>query len=349
MMLRSLLKTLTLLALLVSSIWAQVPTERRPAPKLPFVKEVPETPFDAPPGTFTVVVLPDTQYYAEAYPEVFMRQTEWIARNKDRHNIRFVLHEGDITDDNIPAQWEVARKAMKVLSDAGVPYVLVPGNHDIGADGKARDRTSGLNSSFSAEDYRHGGKVGYFEEGKLENTWHEFETPWGDFLVIALEFGPRDEVLEWANKAAAEHPQDRVIVLTHSYMGCGTERTESAKSYLGAQKGSVNGAQEMWNKLLFLQPNMRLVLSGHITGAGYRKDKGLKGNTVHQMLVDYQASPNALYGPEDIHPDRSWGGGGYLRLLQFLPDGKTLRVRSYSPWYDTWREEPDQKFEVLIE
>jgi hypothetical protein len=348
-MFRSPVRIIALLALLASSIWAQVPAAGRPAPRLPFAKDVPETPFDAPKGTFTVVVLPDTQFYAKAYPDVFMRQTEWIARNKDRHDIRFVLHEGDITDDNIPAQWEVARKAMKVLSDAGVPYVLVPGNHDIGAAGKTRDRTTGLNGYFSAEDYRHSGRVGYFEQGKLENTWHEFETPWGDFLVIALEFGPRDEVLEWANKAAAEHPKDRVIVLTHSYMGCGTERTESAKNYLGDQKGGVNGAQEMWNKLIFRQPNMRLVLSGHITGTGYRKDKGLSGNTVHQMLADFQASPNALYGPGEIHPDRSWGGGGYLRLLQFLPDGKTLRVRTYSPWYDTWRDEPDQKYEVSID
>ena len=34
------------------------------------------------------------------------------------------------------------------------------------------------------------------------------------------------------------------------------------------------------------------------------------------MLVDYE---------------KLKGGGGFLRLLEFLPDGKTIQVRTYSP------------------
>src|SRR5690554_2378861 len=44
---------------------------------------------------FNLVLLPDTQVYSRAYPEIFRAQTEWIVQNAD--SIAFVLHQGDIT------------------------------------------------------------------------------------------------------------------------------------------------------------------------------------------------------------------------------------------------------------
>jgi hypothetical protein len=58
---------------------------------------------DPPPaGSFTLVVLPDTQYYtdAESRHEVFIRQTQWIAEHVETHNIRYVLHVGDVVQNN---------------------------------------------------------------------------------------------------------------------------------------------------------------------------------------------------------------------------------------------------------
>jgi len=41
---------------------------------------------------FTVVVLPDTQYYSDHYPEIYEAQTQWIADNRDKERIVFVTH-----------------------------------------------------------------------------------------------------------------------------------------------------------------------------------------------------------------------------------------------------------------
>jgi hypothetical protein len=53
---------------------------------------------------FPLAVLLDTQYYIGAEfggtPLMFDRQTQWIADHRDECNITFVLHEGDITEDN---------------------------------------------------------------------------------------------------------------------------------------------------------------------------------------------------------------------------------------------------------
>lgn len=306
---------------------------------------MPSTPFDAPPGTWTLVILPDTQKYTEKFPEIFLRQTEWIAAHKEKHRILFVLHEGDITQTNAPGEWKTAHEAMSTLTKAKIPYALASGNHDLTARrGNVVDRNSLLNEYFGTADYANSEAVGYFEPGRLENTWHLFTSPQGRFLVVSLEFGPRDEVLKWAGKVVGEHPDCRVIVLTHAYLYCDDTRydwnAKKEKQHANpkgtdlVQKSgdTANDGEDMWKKLASRHRNIELVLCGHVVfdGTGFLQSKGEAGNTVHQILANYQNRLN--------------GGGGYLRLLQFLPDGN-VRVKTYSPWYDRWLAEPDQQFE----
>jgi hypothetical protein len=70
-------------------------------------------------------------------------------------------------------------------------------------------------------------------------------------------------------------------------------------------------------------------------GTGYLPSTTDLGNTCHQMLVNYQM--------------REQGGEGYLRLLEFLEDGATVRVHSYSPLLGTFLDEPDQRFEFALD
>src|SRR3954465_11967041 len=71
-------------------------------------------------SAFKIAVLPDTQNLARNHPEIFRAQTQWIADNSEEQNIKFVIHEGDITNNNNTAQWEVAYDAMRTL-DGVVP------------------------------------------------------------------------------------------------------------------------------------------------------------------------------------------------------------------------------------
>ena len=69
----------------------------------------------APPAApFTIVMLPDTQHYSRRYHELFMAQTEWIKENRDKENIVFVTHVGDLVDGHKQGtnQWVVANQAM---------------------------------------------------------------------------------------------------------------------------------------------------------------------------------------------------------------------------------------------
>ena len=83
---------------------------------------------------FTIAVLPDTQYYSEKYPAIFSKQTQWIADNAQSQHIVFVSQVGDLVNnyqsDN-DYEWENAQQAMGIIRNAGIPYSVVPGNHDL--------------------------------------------------------------------------------------------------------------------------------------------------------------------------------------------------------------------------
>ena len=55
--------------------------------------------------------------------------------HKNGLNIAYVVHEGDIVNvASNPPQWEKADAAMDILDADGIPYGVVPGNHDEGSN-----------------------------------------------------------------------------------------------------------------------------------------------------------------------------------------------------------------------
>ena len=94
----------------------------------------------------------------------------------------------------------------------------------------------------------------------------------------------------------------------------------------------INDGEDLWQKLVSRHANVVFVFCGHVvkTGAARLTSKGVYGNDVYQMLADYQM--------------RAQGGEGYLRLVEFLPDGKTVQVKSYSPLLDNYLTDDAQQF-----
>lgn len=303
----------------------------------------PPAPID---GGFTLAVLPDTQFYALKYPEIYDAQTKWIAENVKRYHIAYVLHVGDITDKNTTPEWEVAAKAHARLEGA-VPCALLPGNHDL-----AKGRKSGLSAAFPPESFKKLPTFGGFydkEPARADNSFHLFEAGGRKWLILALEFAPRNDVLRWANEIAKRHADRSAIMITHAYLRPDNTRYDHrvkitvkgkesnkglGKSVLADDPAGFNDGEDVWQKLIAPNANFAFVLSGHVCITGRRTDNGVHGNPVHQILVDYQNQPN--------------GGNGYLRLLQFTPDMKTVRVSDYSPTLDKISDTKDSSFELPV-
>ena len=94
---------------------------------------------------FTMGVFPDTQYAsAGSIPashhfmnrygsEPYKVQTQWLADNKKAFGLKFVVHLGDVVNNSVnEGQWKAADAAMSILEKGGVPYSVLPGNHDMG-------------------------------------------------------------------------------------------------------------------------------------------------------------------------------------------------------------------------
>ena len=302
------------------------------------------------PGSFTVAVLPDTQNYSENFPKTYLAQTQWIVSNQQARNIACVLHLGDITNHNTPAEWENAVRAMRVL-DGKVPYFLVPGNHDYSAGGVCKDRTTLLSKYFPVADFRKSANFGGVydkEPDRIENSFHLFTANGRKFLVLCLEFGPRKDVVHWANEIVAKHKDRAVILVTHAFVYFddtrydwnkrGAKQSWNPHSY-GIAKGAGNevaDGEELWTNLVSKHENFILTINGHVLGDGLGRVTSATPakRDVHQLLVNFQMRPQ--------------GGDGWLRLLEFRRDGKTVQVYDYSPTRNERNESPQNQFSLKL-
>ena len=297
-------------------------------------------------GAFSIVVLPDTQFYSQLHPEIFHQQTQWIVDTIKRYDIRFVLQLGDITQTAAETEWIVARDAFARLNGK-VAFSLAPGNHDYGDRLQTQTHRTRMSEFFPVSLFQSMPTfAGVYDRqpDKPDNQCHAFEAGGRKWLVIALEFAPRSDVLRWAGEVTARHPDHSVIIITHAYLDPKTnqrfQRTvkPAAKDAPAAAtklpEPDLNQGEDIWQKLAAKHPNIALVLCGHACYTNRRTAIGSSGNTVHEMVVDYQKDVN--------------GGNGWLRLFQILPDGKTIRSREYSPTLDQTSTMPDRTFDFQI-
>ncbi len=299
-------------------------------------------------GAFTIAVLPDTQNYSEKFPDRFLAQTRWIAENKKDRNIACVLHLGDVTNRNTAPEWANAVKAMEQL-DGVVPYFMVPGNHDYSENGGCKDRSCGLSGAFPVAKFKDlptFGGVYDREPDRIENSYHLFSAGGRDFLSLCLEFGPRKDVVRWANEVVGQHKNRGVILSTHAHIYFDDTRYDWARhgakqswnphAYAVAKNTNddVTDGEELWNGLIAKHENFILTLNGHVLGdgLGYLVSQTPAGRQVHQMLVNFQMRPK--------------GGDGWMRLLEFRADGKTVHVCDYSPTLNQRNESSQNKFQI---
>jgi len=83
-----------------------------------------------PPPSFSIVVIPDSQYLVASFTNRWNDQINWIIRNQAAYNIKAVMHLGDLVDTPNAAQLHAGMWGLARLRDAGVPLILTPGNHD---------------------------------------------------------------------------------------------------------------------------------------------------------------------------------------------------------------------------
>ncbi len=308
--------------------------------------------------SFTLIVLPDTQGYADVrhketakhWPDIgdqrscFFQQTEWIKQNKQKLNIAMAVHVGDITQTDHDEEWKIADTAFKLLDDH-VPYVVCSGNHDMGYlpqnRGTSNSRDSRFNAYFGPARFTNNplyrphfgvdAKQHFRKEGEIESYYLFLNAGEMKFLLITLEFKPRDESLAWANRVVSQHPDCRTIVVTHAYLTSKPGQRSSTDKY----KVQGNSGEEIWKKFVSQHRNIFMVLSGHAM-ENRLTSKGKHGNLVHQVQADY------WYW--DIPKTKA--GSGFLRIMTFYPGKNKIEVQTYSPVLDEFLTRPKSTYSL---
>lgn len=269
---------------------------------------------------FTIVALPDTQFYSQSYPDTFNAQTQWIVDHSTSNNIVFVTHLGDIVNSaNITNQWNKADTAMDILDSAGVPYGLCVGNHDQYPMGDPAG-TANFDSYFSYQRYSgetwYGGHYG----SDNDNSYQLFSVGSLDFIIIHLEYdvNANSSVLDWADGLLQSYSQRRAIISSHALFD-----RDLADTFSDQGQATYDALKD--------NPNLFLMVCGHSDHAeeGRRTDV-YNGNTIYTLLSDYQ--------------DRTNGGDGWLRLMEFSPDGNQINVKTYSPTLNQYETDASSQF-----
>lgn len=280
---------------------------------------------------FTIVALPDTQYYSQYDRTIFEAQTAWVVANVGTLNIKGVVHLGDIVNKGTDlTQWANADRAMDKLDNV-VPYFVAIGNHDY--DSLTKRRPFKFNANFGPTRFSsYPWYLGSFPTGSNENSYGLIQySDTNAFLVLVLEFLPKPESLNWAAGIVAANPDKEVLLVTHSFLNNDSTRVDICDS-AGVYDVVGSRGEDLWNNFVAKHPNIFLVLNGHTKTTGRRADLNESGKLVNQLLSDFQKSSLDL--------------AGYLRILKFRPSLDVIEVTTFSPTRGTYLTDTANQFTI---
>ncbi len=297
--------------------------------------------------------------------DVWQHQTKRIDEEHRRRGIDIepepILAKRAVrTEQVLNIELPKAVEGYRIIGEAGLPFGVAPGNHDYDAAWSVRGYPPNRQKTWSQLE-RTVEDLGILHVGGLDNfrrvfgadtdffrdkSWYVahfrggansaqvFSAAGYDFLHIALEMQPGDDVLRWVELVLESQPGLPTIVTTHDYLNSSNERAAHPLIDLARiDPAHHNSAEQLWQKLLSRHDQIFLVLSGHHHGQGFRVDANSAGNPVYQILADYQSRGRVAF---DFGRSGAVGiGDGWLRLMRFdfATAPATISIRTYSTHY----------------
>ena len=357
-------------------------------------------------NVFNIAVISDTQNYSDGRYQpasssnawqngiynlpYFIEQMNYLKTNSSALNLAFVSHVGDVvqngdgstlfmpgnkytgaTSQNI--EWLNAQQAIDILDAIGVPYGLVPGNHDYdNMDYSAAankypplvstaaywKNTFGSGSKyFSGKSWYVGASdnVGYISSGAGGNgtgMWpaagtlcnyglssaQVFTAGGVQYLHIALEMEAGGPACLWAQGVINAHPGYPTILTTHSYLSPFSAGSTSLPATAnppvsGSTKNSYNGASYCTN-----------------SPSGWNGAKGIwdnliaPNNQIFMVLCGHSwggttnitgngKTINGVSTAEGIRIDRNMSGNPVYQILSDYQGNTTLGSMGGDGWY----------------
>src|ERR1700712_128914 len=119
---------------------------------------------------FTIAVIPDTRGYSQTdeLAATARAQTQWVVDHQAGLNIAFTVQVGDLVESAADTdQWGRISSAFDTLDTNGIPYAVLPGDHDMDlatGDAPAYDQAFPVSrfrdATWNNQDTQFGGSLG---------------------------------------------------------------------------------------------------------------------------------------------------------------------------------------------
>ena len=235
--------------------------------------------------------------------------TAWMLQYMTQQRVAAVLHTGDLALDGTSGQSTEAVAFLASLQ-AISPIDIVSGNHDYSDTLRASAMTTYMPQSM----FSHiAGATGAWRSSKTEEGFFHIANIGGvNWLIIGLEWSPRDAAVAWADTILKANSSTPAIVLTHANLyndghlydwdTYAAAQSYSPVSYAFTPAEGINDGARLLSKAFSGQPlglvngnsNVKLVLSGHdIVGTTQSHTTTTRndGTICHHVLANYQSSP----------------------------------------------------------
>lgn len=271
---------------------------------------------------YSIAFLPDIQFITDRYPNKLAPIFDYVINNKDKKNIKYMVGLGDLTDRNTSQEWSRVKEQFDRLNGV-LPYSLVRGNHD------GANFLDTLFGKTTSEYYKHvAANGGFYKESSVTNTYLLFEENNTKYMILNLDFGIGENVLNWADNVISEHPEHRVMIVTHAYLNSnGAHLTKGDWATPSGSNASYADPDQMWEKHFKKHANIDMIVCGHMPSDQIivTPAVGDNGNTVYQILIDGQAADTT-----------DFAGLGLVGLMYVTEDGRFAKIEYYSTAYEKY-------------
>lgn len=326
------------------------------------------------PDCFAVFVMPDTQLYSTPFwggkgPRHIDVVARWACANRTYAEpitgkampVVLLVHLGDIVqrgDFRDPSgrliEWEVMDGVFDRFDACDLPYLVVPGNHDMKWVNYYSSETVGFSTYFGPE--RWAGRpwfVGASERIKARSRRKlaparlhgppspepgrhravRIETPAGPWLFVGLDLafdfpppeapGQADEA-SWVHAVLDRHRELPTVIVQHDLFAGGPHSFSRGVHDMYAVD-SYRTSRGIWNEIVdnaaHPHPQIAMTLNGHTPGEAVFRMPRTTGPEVLAVRADYQHVSCA------DHPYRY--GCGWQMMLIFDPAAGEIRARSF--------------------
>lgn len=282
-----------------------------------------------------IIVIGDIQQYTyEKATLPFLEHTmRWIYLAKEAGmNIKCILQVGDITQENKKKEWQAFHELTAAVAKE-IPYAACTGNHDYswGDNNEILSRDNTYFTKYVTFDGAKAEVVARYEPDRMENIVVRNSIFGTSYDILVMEFGPRTEVIEWANEYVKSNPGIKYILLTHEFLTSDGELVSNG-SYAESQLRNTtwSSPEQLWNTLVAGNDNIACVVCGHNGFSRIRLAANDAGREVPQILFNLQYQVN--------------GGDGMIEIWEMKEDSDSVNVGVYNTLRNKWVDTPETSF-----